>query len=133
MLIAYVAGKYTAKTKEEKIENVNQAEEIGKKLLKIGVSPIIPHKISMLWDYDEQFKNWDSDMWLERFCFPLLSASQMLVVCPNYHGSYGVKREIEYAQSIGMPVVYYKNDDQLYEEVGKIIEDFFEGNFFNLQ
>lgn len=42
MIVAYVAGKYTADTKEEKIKNVQQAEEVGKQLLKIGGISVNP-------------------------------------------------------------------------------------------
>lgn len=130
MIVAYVAGKYTADTKEEKIKNVQQAEEVGKQLLKMGISPLIPHKIIMLWDEDERFKGWTSDEWLNKFCYPLLCACQFLVVCPNHKNSYGVKKEIEYAENIGMPVIFYKNESQLYEEVKKILEDFFSYELF---
>lgn len=84
----------------------------------------------MLWDEDDRFKDWTSDDWLDKFCYPLLRSCQILVVCPNHKNSYGVKKEIEFAETIGMPVIFYKNERQLCEEVGKVLEDFFSYEIF---
>ncbi|MCX7726861.1 MAG: DUF4406 domain-containing protein [Chitinispirillaceae bacterium] len=122
--MAYVAGKYMASTREKKLANVSQADELGKKLLMMGVCPVIPHKITALWDEDERFTEWDSDMWLNRYCYILLSNCHILVACKNYTNSYGAKKEIEMARDLGMPVIFYENDEQLRDEIGKILEDF---------
>jgi len=45
-MVCYVAGKYTAPTREEVQANIDAAEAVGKRMLNQGITPLIPHRIS---------------------------------------------------------------------------------------
>jgi len=109
-MLVYMAGKYTSKTQKEKLENIKKAEEVAKQLLLKGLIPVIPHKITCDFELDEGFLHWSADDWLERFCFPLLEKCDAMIVSCGLDTSYGVKKEIEFANSRNISVFFDVND-----------------------
>jgi hypothetical protein len=71
-MIVYIASPYTARDVPGKQGNTKFAEEIGKQVFQLGHVPLIPHRISSLWDYDTRFVQLTQDDWLNCFCLPFL-------------------------------------------------------------
>ena len=109
-MLVYVAGKYTSKPQKEKLENIKKAEEVAKQLLLKGLIPVIPHKITCDFELDERFLHWSADDWLIRFCFPLLERCDAMIVSCGLDTSYGVKKEIDFANLLNIPVFFDVND-----------------------
>ena len=105
--LVYVAGPYTALTREEISANVAKAEEWGKQVLLAGHVPLIPHKISSHWDLDPRLSDLFGHVdWLERFCFPLLHSCHAIFLYPGWLNSKGAKMEHEFAMEHGIPVAH---------------------------
>jgi hypothetical protein len=111
--LVYCAGQYSAPTKADKIKNVEIAEEYGKQVLALGFIPIIPHKTSSLWDYDERFSHWTNEEWIEHFCFPLLARCDILFLYPGWQKSSGARDEHQFALDRGMEIAYSIDDLKL--------------------
>jgi nucleoside 2-deoxyribosyltransferase len=105
----YVAGPYSAPTKEERQKNVKKAEEAGKMLLTLGYVPIIPHKITSHWDEDERFLDFGSSDWLERFCFPLLDLCDRVYMVEGWQESKGALAEYGYALAKDKKIYQHPN------------------------
>ena len=104
--LVYCAGCYSASTKAGKIKNVEIAEEYGKQVLEMGFIPIIPHKTSSLWDYDERFSRWTNEDWLQRVCYPLLARCDILFLYTNWQASSGARDEHQFALDHNMCICY---------------------------
>jgi len=104
--LIYVAGPYTAPTRDGIEENIRKAEEVGKSVLLAGHVPVIPHKITGHWDACAKFKGWAYDHWMDKFCFPLLRACDGILMMPDWNTSPGAMREREFAFMTGIPIYY---------------------------
>lgn len=105
-MLAYVAGKYTAPTKEEVQMNINAAEKVGKQTLLMGMVPIIPHRISAHWENEPEFAHMSHKDWMESYCFPMLDACDAIVMVPGWQESPGSCMEHARAKEQQMPVFY---------------------------
>jgi len=105
--LVYIAGKYTSDSVSTTIHYVNLAVETAKIVFeKTNFIPIIPHKITELWDYDKRFLHYSAEDWLNKYCYPLLDRCDYLLVSNGLFNSYGVAREILYAKQKNIPVFY---------------------------
>jgi hypothetical protein len=104
--LVYIAGPYTSDTCEGVAMNVRIAEEHGKQVLLAGHVPLVPHRISAMWDLDDRFAGFSHSDWLEKFCFPLLKACQAIYLFSGWTESPGAVKEFEFAAKHNIPVVY---------------------------
>src|SRR6266581_3432155 len=105
--LIYVAGAYSAPTREERAANVARAEEYGKQVLLAGHVPVIPHKISSHWDDDDRLADLFGHVdWLERFCFPLLKQCHVIYLYPGWAAYKGACLEQAFAIENGIPIVH---------------------------
>lgn len=102
----YVAGKYSADTREAVNANVALAEEHGQLILQAGYIPVIPHKITSNWDLIAGFKAWTHSDWIKRFCFPLLTRCDAVYFVPGWENSEGAKMEFAKAMEWRLPIVF---------------------------
>jgi|GEM_PF-2699401 len=107
-MIVYVSSPYSAPTPEEIKKNLEFATEVGKQLLLIGHIPLIPHLISAFWDYDERFKHFTHNDWLDKFAKPLLTRAEALVLAGEWQNSAGCLIELKFARKNRMPVFTYE-------------------------
>ena len=97
--IGYICGPYTAKTIEQRDRNVAAANEAGKDLLAKGYAVIVPHTMSVGWEFDPRFKHADfmaSDLALLEHC-------DLLIMLPGWQHSVGSQQEITWARENGIP------------------------------
>jgi hypothetical protein len=92
-MLIYVCGKYTAPTKEQEFLNIETHNEYAKQILAAGHVPVSPVRISGLWNYDERFKDWTHNDWIEKFCFPLLDICDAIFLIPDWQRSEGAIME----------------------------------------
>jgi len=104
--LTYVAGPYTAPTRDEVAANVARAVEYGKQVLAAGFVPVVPHKITEFWDLDGRFAGYTHGDWLEKYCFPLLKQCHAIFLYPGWAKSKGACREFDFALEHGIPVVH---------------------------
>jgi hypothetical protein len=64
-MIVYVASPYTGPNRRKVQENIKAANEYGKQVYLLGHVPIVPHRISALWDYDSRLKHVKPEAWLD--------------------------------------------------------------------
>lgn len=108
MQLTYIAGKYSADTREDVQANIDAAEVAGKAVLLSGAVPVIPHRISAHWDNAPEFppEQWTHAAWLERFCFPLLDRCDAVLMLPGWQESKGAVAEHQYASTRGKKILY---------------------------
>jgi nucleoside 2-deoxyribosyltransferase len=103
--IAYVGGKYRAKTEWELVQNIRTAEEIAAQLWEMGFAVICPHKNTSnfggIYDIED-------DVWLKGD-LEILKRCDLLVVAPNWRDSMGTQEEIKFAISNNIPIYYWGN------------------------
>lgn len=107
----YVAGPYTAPTDELIEQNVKNALHAGEQLADAGFWPIIPH-LSHFWHqkFPRHYEFWmQLDFALVRDCDALLRLEG---------SSKGADREVELADSLGIPVFHAIPDAVTYYETG---------------
>lgn len=110
ILMAYVAGPYTADTWEETQANIREAEEVGLWLAKHGIYPIIPHantsrqEFSTLQEY--QF-------WLAATAELMVRAADVVVLTRRWEESGGARGEAVLAAHFGTPIVAMTDDEGL--------------------
>lgn len=104
--LVYVAGRYTAATKEEVKKNIQEAERAAKDILLRGDIPVIPHKITSFFDLDPRFSAWDKNSWLVRFAYPLMERCDVIFMTRGWQSSEGARAELEFAQMRNMTIVY---------------------------
>jgi len=113
MKIIYVAGKYTAKTRNDIAENIKKAEDASVSLLKQGWGVFTPHKNT---SHYEQYEDEDLtyETWIE-LGLEMLSRCDAIFMLRNWKDSKGACRERELAASLEMPIFYeedgYPNSD----------------------
>lgn len=106
MKLVYVAGKYSAPTREEVQANIDKADEVAKQLMLRGYVPVIPHKITAFWDLDERFSSMNHADWIEKYCIPLQDACSAIAMVPGWRDSFGATQEHEHALEVGQEVIY---------------------------
>jgi hypothetical protein len=102
-LVVYVAGPYTAETREEILANLEIAEKAARDLFALGFIPIIPHKLSAFWDEDPRFTSFGHTQWLTDFCYPIQDICDMVFLCPGWKNSKGACLEHEHAHETRQP------------------------------
>lgn len=103
--LIYIAGPYTAETREGIAENIRRAEECGKRVLLAGYVPVIPHTLSRPLNKHAELKNWQHLDWMEKFCLPLLARCDAMLLMSNWHLSKGASMEKDYAEKHGISVI----------------------------
>lgn len=98
MRVIYVAGPFRAPTPEGIEANIRNAEELGKRVAKLGVSTIIPHANTR--NFHGEF---DEDFMLESTLALAMLCDAMILV-PKWELSQGTRGEIRAAINMGIPV-----------------------------
>lgn len=106
-MIAYIAGKYTADTREGVQANIDAAEAVGKAMLLQGYVPLIPHRITGFWDTDPLFSHMRHGDWMHKVCLPLLDKCDCIVMMPGWQDSPGSVMEHQHASNQGKPIFYH--------------------------
>ena len=107
MKIAYVAGRYRAKTPDGIFNNIMAAKEVAKELWKMGYSVICPHLNTAFFDgvvLDEQFLKADLE---------IVNRCDLIVVVDNWKDSEGAKVEVALAIDKNIPVYKFNKDNKL--------------------
>lgn len=105
-MLVYVAGPYSAPTREGVAANIAKAEAIGKAIIQAGYVPVIPHRITGHWETDPTFDHWTHDDWMQRFCLPLLDRCDAILMMPGWEHSKGSRMEYEYAGKAGKAFLF---------------------------
>lgn len=98
MKLIYVAGAYTSNPSK----NMEIAEKASIELIRNGFAVFTPHK--NFYDY-QKYEDVDYETYLQ-IDFEIISRCNAVYVLDNWNESPGTKREIEYCDSIGIPVLY---------------------------
>lgn len=118
--LLYVAGAYSGNT----TENIKKAEAISINLIRNGFYCITPHKNTSGYEKYED-ENITYKTWIE-MDLDILSRCDAIYVMQNSHNSNGVKKEIEHAKQLNIPIIYEKDypcDSFTLSEYSKIIGD----------
>lgn len=104
MSIVYVAGPYTADTKERIQNNVESAASVAIELWRRGHVAICPHLNSAHFDSDENPPSYEvfANGYLD-----LLLRCDAIVVLKDYEKSRGTLAEIEMAEKWDIPIYYW--------------------------
>jgi hypothetical protein len=107
-MIVYIAGPYSAPTKEGIQANIDAAEAVGKHILRMGYVPLVPHKITSFWQDDPQFDHMNHGDWMKKVCLPLLDKCDAIVMCPGWKDSPGSVMEHQHASMTGKHIFYHE-------------------------
>lgn len=98
MILCYVAGPFSAPTREGVEANIRKAERMGLEVAKLGLMPVIPHTNTSHPDFEHiqpyQF-------WVEG-TLELLKACQVMILCEGWEKSSGSRGEKFYAATHGI-------------------------------
>jgi nucleoside 2-deoxyribosyltransferase len=106
-MVVYIAGPYTAPTRDGVQANIDKAEEVAKAILQKGLTPLLPHKITSFWDEDPQFAHMQHSDWIYKVCIPLLDKCDVIVMVPGWRDSPGSVIEHQHASKRGIPILYF--------------------------
>ena len=101
----YVAGKLNADACGY-IQNCHRMIKVARELMGLGVAVYVPANdfleglVDGNFSYHDYFDN----------ATPWLEVSDFMFVCPNWEGSSGTQKEIEFAKSIGKPIFFNIED-----------------------
>jgi len=98
MKTIYIAGPLTGATEAQKAQNVRNAIDAAARLVRYGYAPLVPH----LYTYIDNIYPQDYERWMA-IDFALLQRCDMVLRLQGE--SPGADREVEYARSVGIPVV----------------------------
>lgn len=102
MKIAYIAGKYRAKTIRGIYENIRKAEKVAIRYWKLGYAVICPHKNTELLD-----GACDDSVWLKGD-LEILKRCDLVVAMKGWEQSKGASAEIRTAKENKIKVIYDK-------------------------
>lgn len=101
--LIYVIGAYSGDVKK----NIEEAEAVSIGLIRQGFGVITPHKNTA--GYEKYEGNGITyDTWI-RMDMDILSRCDAVYVMKNSINSNGVKKEIEHARSLKLPIIYEKH------------------------
>jgi len=106
-MLVYVAGPYSAGTKEERDLNVRKAAQVAAKLWCMGHAVICPHTNSHL-PSEFCWGSMEHADWMHGY-FVLLSTCDAMVRLKNWESSKGACMEVEYCHELGIPI--HEEDD----------------------
>jgi len=110
MRLIYVAGRFSAPTREGVETNIRAAERVGLEVAKLGGFPLIPHANTSHPDFE---KVQPYEFWIEA-TRAMLCVCEALILVPGWEQSSGARGEVAVAQERGMPV--FQPED--YEALG---------------
>lgn len=103
--VIYVSGKYRDDRGEWYTEcNIREAEEVGQFIWLQGGIAIVPHLNTRLWGGLIPYEKWIEGN------LEILSRCDAICMVSNWESSEGAKTELQYAISLGMPVLYHHAD-----------------------
>lgn len=103
--LIYLAGKISADSHWEFLKNIRMALYIGNKLIKCNYAVYIPHLDFLLFlNPDETLIPTRDEIFFNSF--EMLRRCDELWVLPNSQDSKGVKKEIEEAKKLGIPIKF---------------------------
>lgn len=99
--LLYVAGPYSIGNIQE---NIRRAEIVSVNLIRSGFHVITPHKNTAGYEkYEDGTLTYET--WL-KMDLDIISRCDAVYVMVNSENSQGVRKEIEFARVMGMPVIY---------------------------
>lgn len=104
-MLCYVSHPYTSDDLQQIKKNIALAEEFGKQLMMQGYTPLIPHKITGLWDMDSRFSHMSQSDWLFH-CLKMLDACDIVAFCGNWHKSKGCNIEYQHAKEKKKRIIF---------------------------
>ena len=105
--LAYIAGPYRGKTKEECDLNVQSAKQIAKLVANKGWMPVTPHLNTHGFEF--LCPHLPDQFWLDG-TLELMRKCDIVVLCPGWEFSSGTKAEILEAARSCIPVYYELKD-----------------------
>ncbi len=102
MVLCYVAGPFSAKTRAGVEENIRRAVLAGIEVARCGAMPVIPHANTAHPEFEVVQPY---TFWIEGTMALLLACSVVLMV-PGWEASSGARGERDEALRHGMPVFY---------------------------
>lgn len=98
--LVYIAGKFSAPTREGVEENIKAATKMGLAVARLGYMPIIPHANTA---HPEFEKVQPYDFWIAGTLRQLEMCDAVMLV-PGWKDSNGALGEVTYANELGIPV-----------------------------
>ena len=100
----YIAGPYSADNVMEVLHNIRKGIDMSYKVFALGYAPFSPWLDYHFVLSDKGYKLKIQDFY--DYSLAWLKVSDAMLVLPNYESSKGTLKEIEYAESLGIPVYY---------------------------
>lgn len=121
MLKVYVAGPYRAKTEEQILANIKNAEQIALTLWEWGFAVFCPHKNTAHFEKAQHIRN---SVWLEGG-LAFLQVCDILVVSPGWEHSEGTITEINFAKEQLIPIYFWANptDREILQRIGEMYDE----------
>jgi len=94
----YIAGPYSATTRKGRKANRDRAVLVGRKVVKCGHYPVIPHVIGF--ELEDLNDDWN---WWMNVTSRELSTCDAMVLVPGYRNSKGAMSELGQCQRDGIP------------------------------
>ena len=107
MGLTYLASPYSAPTARKRAARFRQVCKKAAELMEAGQLIFCPIAHSHPIEVNGMSEIHSGDFWLKQDFAILEKCEQLLVYkMPGWENSYGIKREIEYAELLGIPVEY---------------------------
>ncbi len=103
MKLVYVAGPFSAKTREGIEANIRRAEDVGIEIARGGDFPVIPHANTARPEFE---RVQDYPFWIEG-TLELMRRCDEVVMVPGWEDSKGARGERTEALAMGLPVSYW--------------------------
>jgi hypothetical protein len=100
--LVYVAGPFSAKTREGVEANILAAAKLGVEVAKLGACPWVPHANTALPEYEhvQPYRFWiDATERQRQLC-------DAMIMLPNWRASSGAREEHAAAVAQGQPIFY---------------------------